>query len=79
MAMDENAMADAILAELGGETTSEQGVVRKAGFVKFCKGIIEHIQAAAQISGPCTGLIAPPGTAGGPVTGTAILPPGSIQ
>ena len=38
--------------------------------------IIDHIKTAAQISGVCVGLVAPPG--GGAVTGTAVLPPGSI-
>lgn len=77
MAMDENAMADAILAELGGDTTSEQGLARKASFAKFCRGLITHIRAAAEINGTAgVGLVAPSG--GGPVTGGVILPPGSI-
>jgi len=45
-------------------------------FEAMADAFIEHVSTAAQISGVCTGLAAPSG--GGPVTGTAVLPPGSI-
>lgn len=38
--------------------------------------VITHIAAAAVINGLAVGLAAPPG--GGPVTGTLVMPPGSI-
>lgn len=47
-------------------------------FEAMAGAIIDHIHAAASITGVCVGLVAPPGVAGGPVTGTAVLPPGSI-
>lgn len=50
---------------------------RKAMIDAIAAAVIEHIKAAAQINGvAAVGLVSPPG--GGPVTGTVILPPGSI-
>ncbi len=72
MAMDGNTLADEVLAAMGGEVSD----VRREAFRKLCGAIVAHIRTDAQISGVCTGLTSPPG--GGPVTGTAVLPPGSI-
>ena len=50
---------------------------RNAVFKAMCGAIIAHIQTNASITGPATGLaMTGPGTA---VTGTIIVPPGSIK
>jgi hypothetical protein len=49
---------------------------RKAMFTAVAEAIVEHFVAAATVAVPGTGLLAPPGTAGGPVTGAAV---GSIS
>lgn len=56
--------------------TDEQKKDRSAVFEALADAVITHVSTTAQISGVCVGLAAPPG--GGPVTGTAVLPPGSI-
>jgi hypothetical protein len=50
---------------------------RKAMFTAVAEAMVEHFTTFAQISGVAVGLVAPPG--GGPVTGTLVLPPGSIS
>lgn len=56
--------------------TDDQKADRDASYNALASAVVEHIQAAAQIAGVCVGLTSAPG--GGPVTGTATLPPGSI-
>jgi hypothetical protein len=66
MPMSGDILAAAVAAEFGAPVTE---------FLKtFCKQVVLHIQTNAQISGPCVGLA----NGGGPVTGVAVIPPGSI-
>lgn len=69
MAMDENLLAQT--------WATECGIAAPTDFMKkFCAAFISHIRTNAEINGVCVGLTSAPG--GGPVTGAAVLPPGSI-
>lgn len=71
--MNGKTMAAEILAAMGGEDNE----IRRKAFEDFCVALVAHIQKNASISGPATGLaMTGPGTA---VTGTIIVPPGSIK
>ena len=75
MPMNADALAELIETKMDA-LSDEEKADRKKTYKVFAAAVIEHIQAAASISGVAAGLAAPPG--GGPVTGTLVVPPGSI-
>lgn len=75
MAMDKTVLGPMLKAAIQS-LSPEDSVNGDKVYEAMAGEIIQHIKDAAQISGACTGLAAPSG--GGPVTGTAVLPPGSI-
>lgn len=76
MPMDPQGMADLMESFMPLLEEAAARAARKQALVALAKGIVGHIQTSAQIAGPCIGLTSPPG--GGPVTGTALIGPGSI-
>ncbi len=74
MALSASVLSAAIKAQrLAGNPSAE--IVNNAALQKDCDAIaaavVAHIQAAAIVTVPALGLIAPPGAGGGPVTGAA--------
>lgn len=63
------------LAPTADGTGNTSHAVDNAQLTALCDAIagavVSHIQAAAVVAVPALGLIAPPGTVGGPVTGSA--------
>lgn len=75
MPMDKTVLGPLLKAAIQG-LSPEDSINGDKIYEAMAGAFIQHVQTAAQISGVCTGLVAPPG--GGPVTGAAVLPPGSI-
>jgi hypothetical protein len=75
MPMNADLMATAIISHMPKLEEAAANEARRASIVAICKGVIEHIQAAAQINGAVG-----PGLANGfgPVAGTLIVGPGGI-
>jgi hypothetical protein len=75
--MSAELMTDAIIGYMPPLNEQAAKDAQRASVLAFCKGIIDHIHAAAQVNGAAAvGLTTAVG--GGPVTGAVILPPGSI-
>lgn len=74
MALSASALSALIKAQrLAGNPGAE--IVDNAALTADCDAIaaavVAHIQAAALVTVPALGIVAPPGTAGGPCIGTA--------
>jgi hypothetical protein len=77
MPMNKTVLGALMVAKVDALSDSDKADKTKT-FEALAEAVILHITQAAVISGTCVGLIAPPGTGGGPVTGVASLPAGSI-
>lgn len=66
MALSATSLANRIKTKY--QTRTGESLTDTSLLEEFCQAVIEEIQANAEVLP--TSLIAPPGTAGGPVTGT---------
>lgn len=80
MALDASALADLMdekAQALNPLSDPAARAGRKRMFTAVAESVVEHFKAAAQISG--TAGVGLTSATGGAVTGTVILPPGSID
>jgi hypothetical protein len=79
MALSATVLADLMDSKAQAATpiaNEEARAGRKRMFTAVAEAVVEHISAAAQVSG--TAAVGLTSATGGPVTGAVILPPGSI-
>lgn len=77
MALSASALADLIEGKFPELAEQAAKDARKAVLTAIAEAVVEHINSAAEINGVvAVGLTS---ATGGPVTGSAILPPGSVK
>lgn len=70
MAMDPDTLAASMRSKMDALSDADKAD-RDKTFKALAEAVIEHVQTYASVAVPAAGLLAPAGTAGGPVTGAA--------
>jgi hypothetical protein len=81
MALDPARLSALIEQKFSGKVATREDPFRKALFESVAEGIVEELRANFELV--ISSLVAPPGTAGGPITSVgpdpSSTPPGSVK